>query len=960
LISIPKLIFKVNWDLMTKKYLLFFILLSFSFVFAQEETIFYGIVLDAKTQNPLENVVASIQNSTRTQLTSANGKFELHSPIKGEQLLLLHSQGYKDLLLKVQSNLGQKVNLGILQLEDTFSDETPAALITLLDSDLSDDSSSSEMTSGLLQSSKDAFMQASAFSWGQARFRVRGLDSENGTMMLNGMVMNKIYDGRPQWSNWGGLNNVLRNQEFSVGASASNYTFGGILGTQQIFTQASMYRKGGQLTFSGSNTTYNWRTIGTYASGMNDKGWAYAVSVGKRWSEEGFFEGTNFKAESFFISVEKKLNAKQSLNFTGFYTPSSRGKNSANTTEVTQLTNEKYNSYWGFQNREKRNARVKHVEEPLLMLNHYFKIDEKTNLNSTIMYQFGKVGNTNIDYQKADSPDPAYYRKLPSYFSSLYAKDHGEFSGEFTPDPINAEKSKALFLENSQIDWESMYRANRKTITDSDQKIIAYEPAQSRYVLYEDRTDDKTFAISSNLNAQLTTNIFFDGGATFKNLKSHNFQYLLDLLGGEYFEDIDPFYKADQAQSDLKNPNRQVKEGDIYGYNYNFSANTIDAFTQFRFSYNKTDFYFAQSYSLSNYQRDGLYQNGIYATNSLGKSEKVNFENFGFKGGFTYKISGKQSLFFNGSHLTRAPSLRNTFSNSRLNNTIVDGLESENISSAEVNYVYHSPKLKMRLTAYYALIKNSTKTSFFYAEGIFDNGAGYDATDAFVSQTLTHLNKKNIGSELSFEYQISSTLKATLSAAYGNYTFDSNPDVLITNDANAVKADKQTTFDFGKAYLKNYKQAGMPQQAFSVGLEYRDPKFWWIGTNINYLTDSYIDVSPIARTAQFYINPANGFPFPEVTKERGDELLKQEKFNPISLFNFSGGKSWRVYGKYVGLFASVNNALDLTYRTGGFEQARNANFRALNQDVSSGSPSFGPKYYYGYGRTYFVNLTIGL
>ncbi|HJY13051.1 MAG TPA: hypothetical protein VJ304_09715, partial [Flavobacterium sp.] len=540
------------------------------------------------------------------------------------------------------------------------------------------------------------------------------------------------------------------------------------------------------------------------------------------------------------------------MNFTGFYTPNSRGKNSANTAEVTQLTNEKYNSCWGFQNGEKRNARVKKVEEPLLMLNHYFKIDEKTNLNSGIMYQFGKVGNSNIDYQKAESPDPTYYRKLPSYFSSLYAKDEGEFSGAFTPDYENAEKNKIAFLENSQIDWGAMYRANQKQIVNSGSAISDYEPVQSRYVLYEDRTDDKTFAVSSNLNSQLTANIFFDGGVTFRNLKSHNFQCLLDLLGGEYFEDIDPFYKGNQSQSDLRNPNRQVSVGDAYGYNYNFLANTIDAFTQFRLSYKKTDFYLSQSYSVSNYQREGLYQNGIYPTTSFGKSQKVNFENFGFKGGFTYKISGRQSLFFNGEHLTRAPSLRNTFSNSRLNNSIVDGIESENISSAEGNYVYHSPKVKMRLTAYYTLIKNSTKTSFFYAQGIFDDGDGYDATDAFVSQTLTHLDKKNVGAELSFEYQISSTLKSTLSIAHGNYTYNSDPDVSITNDANAVIVDKQTTFDFGKACIKNYKQAGMPQQAFSFGLEYRDPKFWWIGGNINYLSESYIDISPIARTAQFY------------------------------------------------------------------------------------------------------------
>jgi len=939
---------------MVKKYLTALILMSCTFASAQQQEITVtGIVIDARTQNPLENVVVTIQNTAVMQLTSKDGKFELHIFPQKEQLLLLRNQGYKDYILKIQSSK-QNINLGILQIEDTYSDEVPAALITLSDNDFSEDNSSSEMTSGLLQSSKDAFMQASAFNWGQARFRIRGLDSENGTMMLNGMTMNKIYDGRPQWNNWGGLNNVLRNQEFSVGTAASNYTFGGILGTQQITTRASLYRKGTSLTFSGSNTTYTWRAIGTYASGMNSSGWAYAVAAGKRWADEGYFEGTNFNADSFFISVEKKLNNRNSLNFTGFYTPNSRGKNSANTSEVTSLMGEKYNSYWGFQNGEKRNARVKNVEEPLLMLNHYFKIDAKTNLNSSVMYQFGKVGNSSIDYQNADSPDPVYYKKMPSYFSSLYAKDQGQFSGEFTPDYENAAKNTIALLENPQIDWESMYLANQNPTENG------YEPAKSKYVLYEDRTDDKTFAVNSNLNTQITPNISFDGGFTFRKLKSHNFQYLLDLLGGEYFEDIDPFYKGNLSQSDLQHPDRKVKKGDIYGYNYNLLANTLDVFTQFKFTYNKTEFYLAQSYAMSDYQREGLYQNGLYPTSSLGKSDKVNFENFGFKGGFTYKISGKQLLFFNAAHLTRAPSLRNTFSNSRLNNSIVNGIESENISSAEANYVYRSPKLKMRFTAYYTLIKNTSKISFFYAEGIFDNGAGYDATDAFVSQTLTHLDKKNTGAELSLEYQFSSTVKATLSAAYGNYVYSSNPNVSITNDANAAKDGAQTTFDFGQAYLKNYKQPGTPQQAYSFGMEYRDPKFWWLAANINYLAESYIDVSPISRTSQFYINPANNFPFPEATSERGNELLKQEKFDPVSLLNISGGKSWRIRKKYIGLFASVNNVFNSIYKTGGFEQARNANFRALNQDISSGTPSFGPKYYYGYGRTYFLNLTIGL
>jgi hypothetical protein len=51
----------------------------------------------------------------------------------------------------------------------------------------------------------------------------------------------------------------------------------------------------------------------------------------------------------------------------------------------------------------------------------------------------------------------------------------------------------------------------------------------------------------------------------------------------------------------------------------------------------------------------------------------------------------------------------------------------------------------------------------------------------------------------------------------------------------------------------------------------------------------------------------------------------------------------------------VNNILDSKYKTGGYEQARNANFRQLNQDVSSGTPLLGINIFMGI-RTYFVNL----
>jgi hypothetical protein len=143
-----------------------------------------------------------------------------------------------------------------------------------------------------------------------------------------------------------------------------------------------------------------------------------------------------------------------------------------------------------------------------------------------------------------------------------------------------------------------------------------------------------------------------------------------------------------------------------------------------------------------------------------------------------------------------------------------------------------------------------------------------------------------------------------------------------------------------------------------------------VGANINYLANNYIDIAPITRTDHFFIDPTgvNNNPFPEATQARADELLKQEKFDNFALLNLTGGKSWKVGNNTFGFFASVNNVLDVVYKTGGFEQARNSNYRQLNQDyaphlntvtgVSSATPAFAPKYFYGFGRTYFLNLYI--
>jgi hypothetical protein len=924
--------------------------------FAQGATGIMGKVVDSKTLKPMADVTVSVQNTAFTQITDATGSFAFDHLDAGKAIVEVKSAGYQDQHFPVDVAQGKILDMGTLSLDVDVTDEQQQSLVAITDNDLDDDNSGSETTSGLLQASRDAFSQAAAFNWGQARFRIRGLDNEFGTTMINGVVMNKVYDGRPQWGNWGGLNDATRNQEFTLGSGPSDYTFGGILGTQEINTRASIYRRGTRISAAGTNTNYDGRLMGTTASGMRNDGWAYVISASRRFAQEGYFEGTTYDANSFFASVEKKLSDNNSLDFTSIYARNERGKNSPNTQEVTDLAGIKYNSYWGYQNGDKRNSRNKIVEEPIFMLTDYWKVNPKTNVTLNFAYQFGKVGNSRLDYQGVNNPDPTYYRNLPSYFTSLYNTDPatvqltdpsqllpGGLGGIPTPDQDGADA--AQFYSQKQIDWANLYHVNQLN-------------GVSRYVLYEDRTDDRQWTANATMSSQIADNIVMNAGGSFLKLKSHNFANLLDLLGGQYYEDISLFGVGQQQQSDLDHPFRQVGEGDTFKYNYNLFATRYNGFTQFKFTYKKIDFYLAQEFSHSEYQREGLYHNGYYPTNSFGFSKKQFYDNFGFKGGATYKLSGRHFITVNGAYMTDAPTLRNAFNNGRVNNNATQGVRSSLIYSADASYIINAPRFKSRLTAFYSKVDHATQTAFFFAEGVSGDITGEGDANEFVAETLTNLDTRNMGVELGMEWQITSTLKATASGNYGEYIYANNPQVTIAADSQAAEDNLDPTRNYGAAHMKNYKMAGTPQTAASIGLEYRDPHYWWIGVNENFIGNNYIDVAPILRTDYFYVDQTsiNGNAFPEATADRGRQLLKQEKFDDFYLLNLSGGKSWKVRKYMFGFFASISNVLDETYKTGGFEQARNANYRQLNQDVSSGTPAFGPKYFYGYGRTYFVNI----
>ena len=810
-------------------------------------------------------------------------------------------------------------------IEDLFS-------ISLSDDELNDDTSASDNISGLLNSSMDVFYRTAAYEFSPSFFKVRGLDSENANVLINGINMNKMYNGRPQWSNWGGLNDVLRNQELSNGISPSIYNFGGILGSSNINIRASEYSNGGRITYSSSNRSYTNRLMATYSSGLNDKGWAYSISMGRRWGDEGYQDASFYDSNSLFVSVEKILNDKHSFNLAAIYAPNRRGKSSPNTQEVYDLQDTRYNEYWGWHDDEKRNSRVKRVVEPIIILNHYWTIDRSTSLQTNLGFQFGELGNSRLDYGGGANPSPAYYQGLPSYF--LADNDAPDYEGAYL--------AQENFVNNGQINWNRIYDAN---LTNN----IAN--ANAAYILYEDRSDDTQITLNSIYSKDLNENISISSSLNYRKLISDNFAEITDMLGSNTgYLNVDSF---DNLQYDLQNPNLVVSNGDIFKYNYTINADELTAFSKILFKYEKLDFFLGVSYTSTQYLREGLFDNEANTGNSLGKGDRISFTGYGLKSGATYKISGKHILDFNAAYIQKAPSIRNTFTNSRVNHNVVGNdanglinnnpISEEKIIAFDANYIFRSSVINGRLTGFYTTIKDANEISFYYADGV----VGFQDTREFIQEILQGIDKKYLGLELGIEAQIISSIKLKGAASIGQYTYNNNPYLYLGADNN--------TAPIGNSNLKDYKLAGGPQRAYSVGFEYRDPNYWWMGLTSNFFTNTYVDISPLTRSQNFYLDQ-DGLPFSDYNPGIARDLLKQEKFDDYMVVNLIGGKSWKIDDYYVGFFASINNILNQEYKTGGFEQGRNANYHELLEDVNNPKRVFGPKYWYGRGTNYFLNL----
>jgi hypothetical protein len=823
----------------------------------------------------------------------------------------------------------------VVDIRNDTRDNLPT--ITVNEEDVDD--GGGNVVSSILTAGRDPFLSAAEFNFSPVRFRLRGYETYGSAVYINGINFNGLDNGFTPFGLWSGLNNTMRAQQNIYGLQANDFSIGTIALNTYVDMRAGAQRAQTQMGYAFSNRNYNHRLTLQHSSGFNKKGWAYSIALTGRYASEGYIPGTYYEGASYYAAIDKKTGDRNTFSFITFGAPTESGRQGPSVQEAMNLAGTHYyNPSWGYQNGMKRNANVLQTFQPVFMVTHDYRAGERNRLATTIAYTSGKRKNSGLDWYNAPDPRPDYYRYLPGYYETTNPAIYESLLTHYRQHP-----------EDLQIQWEKLYEANSaniRTINDADGTIGNQITGKRSVYILSNRVNDVNRLMGNiTYSGKLTNALNITAGANYQRQVNHYYQEVADLLGGDFWVNINQFAERDfpddpnAVQHDLNQPNRIITAGEQYGYNYKITMLQLAAWGQLVLKLRFFDLFAAAEMSATSFYRTGLNRNGLFSDLSYGKSPGQRFTNPAVKTGITYKMNGRNYFFLNATYRTISPFFENAYISQRTRNTVQDHLKNETIISGELGYKLNAPALRLGITGYYTKFRNGVDVLTFY----------HDQYQNFVNYALSGIDKVFMGGEIGVEVKLDPALSFNGAASVGRYYFDSRQHAIVTVDNSAKTLAKQTI------YLKNYRIPSTPQNAYSAGFFYRSPKFWYASFTGNYFSNMWLSPNPLRRTVDAIADADPELPSADGVKQA---ILQQEKFDGRFTLDFFGGwskllpRNYYIHNRrtYLLFNLGVNNLLNnKNIRSGGFEQLR-FDFEGKN------AGKFPPKYYYAIGLNFFASV----
>lgn len=890
-----------------------------------------GTVVDENGE-PLTGATVTVAGRAQIGTTTGvDGSFKLSVPQGTKQLQIVYI-GYKSCTVAANAQVGTiKLEPSAALLADVVvtqsvgkTRETPVAMSTIPAEEIEFKLGNQELLE-VLKTTPGVYTRSEGGGWGDAKTRMRGFESQNVAMLINGIPVNDMEWGGVYMSNWAGLSEVASSIQTQRGLGATMLSTPSIGGTINITTRTIDVKKGGSLWYGFGNDAMN--NIGfKLSTGLMKNGWALTVLGSRKWAD-GYVQGTAYESYNWFVNVTKRINESHQIGFTGFGAPQwhdQRNYNNGLTIEGWQEVRDymqgespyRYNPTWGYRkNGQGYNSNHNFYHKPQLALNHIWQINESSSLSTSLYASITSGGGRtgiNRTVRHADGSQETF---------SWYGATDGVLNMQFrTPE--------------GYFDYAAIEDMNAKSTTGSNMVIGKQLNSHTTYGLissYKKRID---FRNGNTLN--------ITGGLDLRYYVGHHKTEISDLFGGEYYIDnanrnnVQPYNNAVNNNTNLDWVYEKLHVGDVVNRNYDgfVCQEGIYAQTEYTMLDKKLNLVLAGALNYNNYWRKDFY----YYDAEHAKSETKNYLGGTIKGGVNYNIDRHNNVFLNGGYISRAPYFSyGVFLSSQRSNITNPDAKNEKVGSIEVGYGYKSPQLAIDVNAYYTKWMDRTMSR---GEQIDPSRAQDGSTYYYFA--MSGVDARHMGIEIAAKYRPTRWFDLDMMFSLGDWQWDSNATGYFYNQNGAPLSSLNGTIAtdgiLGENHLhatleqKGVKVSGSAQTTMALGVTFKPFKGFRIGADWTAYFRNYSDISLTSSNLQ------NG------------KVLKP-------------GTPWRMpWGNVLDLNASYRfklGTLDATLY-GNVNNLCNYNYVTQSQTPLGevGTWRNANRVFYSFGRTYSLKLKV--
>ena len=545
------------------------------------------------------------------------------------------------------------------------------------------------------------------------------------------------------------------------------------------------------------------------------RGWELQATVEARTGRDLHVDGVFLNSAGAALRVAKRFGGGSSLSLIAAAEPSMRGLRSASAAEAFDLTgNTLYNPSWGWHNGQQRNSRVRREAVPFAVVAYSLPLGESTLLTAVVAAQAGIIRRSSLGWYDAATPMPDNYRYLPGYFTGASAR-------------AVEDAWRAGDARYTQINWAELYTVNRM----SDRGAV--------YAL-EDRVQQTTrLTVSVGGKTTLGRGTTISYGVDAEYSSERCYKQMRDLLGASFTVDIDYFLIDDDSfansrQNDLQNPDRIVRHGDRFGYDYALIRRSAAVYAAAEYSAGRFDMHMAGRIGVQTAHRHGYFEKELFAgSGSLGDSEKVRLATYAAAAELGWSISPRHRISALLHASAEAPDTEDLFLNPQYNNRSVGPAAALRRFGAEI---------KAR-TAFDAMTVQASLFAESQRGGIRSMQYYDDLAGEFCDMSVSGIDILTYGIEAAATFTISQRWYADAAVAAMQCKYSSDPTVRVwTDSANSV-------VDAGSAsHMGGCVPGGVPRLTAVLKAGYRSRNGWSIALAAAWAAARRAEPSFVRRT----------------------------------------------------------------------------------------------------------------